>query len=80
MPEGKFDHDVFLQAFRGNIQFAEVGEGNLPIRECIEAGLEGGSEYFLVEQDETYDKDPFESLRISRDNLISLGYGDWFSL
>lgn len=80
MPEGKFDHDVFLQAFRNNIQFAEVGEGNLPIRECIEAGLEGGSEYFLVEQDETYDKDPFESLRINRDNLISMGYGDWFSL
>ena len=60
------------------IQFAEVGEGTLDIKGCIDAGLAGGSEYFLVEQDSTYDRDPMESLRISRDNLIRLGYGDWF--
>lgn len=60
------------------IQFAEVGEGTLDIRGCIEAGLAGGSEYFLIEQDRTYDRDPFDSLAISRDDLIKLGYGDWF--
>jgi len=62
----------------GAIQFAEVGEGNLDIKACIEAGLEGGSEYFLIEQDTTYERDPLDSLKISRDNLIKLGYGDWF--
>ncbi len=60
-------------------RFAEVGEGNLPIKECIEAGLTGGCEYFLVEQDDTYEIDSLESLRISRDNLIALGYRDWFN-
>ncbi len=60
------------------VQFAEVGEGTLDIAGCIEAGLAGGSEYFLVEQDLTYGRDPFDSLKISHDNLVKLGYGDWF--
>ncbi len=68
----------FMKNFTGNIEFAEVGEGTLPIKACIEAGLAGGSEYFLVEQDDTYGRDPFESLKISHDNLVKLGYGDWF--
>lgn len=60
------------------IQFAEVGEGNLPIKECVEAGIESGSEYFMIEQDFTYGRDPYESLKISRDHLIQMGYGEWF--
>ena len=78
MPEGPFDPAKFMQAFYGIVEFAEVGEGTLPVKECIQAGLEGGSEYFLIEQDDTYGRDPFDSLRISRDNLIAMGYGDWF--
>lgn len=66
-------------AAMGNIvEFAEVGEGSLDMPGCIQAGLEGGSEYFLVEQDLTYGRDPFESLKISHDNLVKMGYGDWF--
>lgn len=80
MPE-PMDMQKFVKAFFDEpVQFAEVGEGTLPIKECIEAGLAGGSEYFLVEQDQTYGRDPFESLKISRDNLIKLGYEDWFNL
>lgn len=79
IPE-KFDPATFMSVFTSNVQFAEVGEGSLPISECIEAGLAGGSEYFLVEQDDTYGRDPFESLAISRENLIKLGYADWFEL
>ncbi len=78
MPEGPFDHKTFGAAFSGVVQFAEVGEGSLPMKEIIDLGLECGSEYFLIEQDDTYGRDPFESLKISKDNLISLGYGDWF--
>ncbi len=78
MPEGPFEPQKFMAAFTNIVEFAEVGEGSLPIKACIEAGLAGGSEYFLVEQDSTYGRDPFESLRISRDNLIKLGYEDWF--
>lgn len=80
MPEGAFDPKTFMAAFSDIVEFAEVGEGNLPVKECIEAGLAGGSEYFLIEQDATYGRDSFESLKISRDNLIKLGYGDWFEL
>ena len=60
------------------VQFAEVGEGSLDIPGCIEAGLKGGSEYFLVEQDLSYGRDPFDCLKTSRDNLVKMGYGDWF--
>ena len=60
------------------VQFAEVGEGTLDIPGCIEAGLAGGSEYFLVEQDLSYGRDPFDCLKTSRDNLVKMGYGDWF--
>lgn len=77
-PEGPFDPKTFFAAFASIVEFAEVGEGTLPIKACIEAGLAGGSEYFLVEQDDTYGRDSLDSLRISRDNLIALGYGEWF--
>ena len=80
MPEGPLDPKTFMAAFTNVVEFAEVGEGTLPIKECIEAGLASGSEYFLIEQDTTYDRDPFDSLKISRDNLINLGYEDWFQL
>ena len=60
------------------VQFAEVGEGTLDIPGCIEAGLAGGSEYFLVEQDLSYGRDPFDCLKTSRDNLVKMGYGHWF--
>lgn len=65
-------------SFDSLIQFAEVGEGNLPIKECIEAGIASGSEYFMVEQDLTYGRDPYESLKISRDNLVKMGFKEWF--
>ena len=68
----------FMKMFTGNIEFAEVGEGTLDIVGCIEAGLESGAEFFLVEQDNTYGRDPLESLKISHDNLVKMGYGDWF--
>ena len=60
------------------IEHAEIGEGNLPIKECIEAGIESGCDYFFVEQDECYDRNPLDSLKISYDNLVAMGYGDCF--
>ncbi len=79
MPEGSFDTRAFSQAFSDLVESAEIGEGSLPVRACIEAGLDGGSEYFLIEQDDSGGRDPFESLRISRDHLAAMGYGDWFA-
>jgi sugar phosphate isomerase/epimerase len=72
------DIPKFMQAFANTIEFAEVGVGSLDMKGIIEAGLESGSKYFLVEQDDVYGRDPFDCLRTSADNLRRLGYGDWF--
>lgn len=72
------DMSKFMQAFSNVIQFAEVGEGTLDMKGIIEAGLESGSQYFLVEQDDVYGRDPFDCLKTSGDNLRKLGYADWF--
>ena len=76
---GEMNMEKFRAAFMGAVQFAEVGEGNLPMKEIIDTGLACGSEYFLIEQDDTYGRDPFDCLITSRDNLIEMGYQDWFT-
>ena len=53
----------FIEKFTNMIEFAEIGEGNLNIKEIIEAGLESGAQYFLVEQDDIYGRDPFDCLQ-----------------
>ncbi len=68
----------FMAAFTGVVQFAEVGEGNLDWPAIIAQAEASGAEYLLVEQDDTYGRDPFESLRISRDNLVAMGYESRF--
>lgn len=80
MPEikGPEDFPKIMENFGKIVEFAEVGQGSLPMKEIVEAGLESGSEYFLIEQDDTYGRDPFESLEMSRDHLYSLGFKDMF--
>ncbi|MGL6105510.1 sugar phosphate isomerase/epimerase family protein [Romboutsia sp.] len=60
------------------VQFAEIGEGNLDIKAIIDLAGETGVEHIFIEQDDTYGKDPFESLEISANNLRKLGYEDRF--
>ena len=67
------------EALNDIIEFAEVGEGALPIAECIEAGKRCGCEFFFIEQDMTYDRQPLESVKISYDNLCAMGYADMFN-
>ncbi|MBN1582535.1 MAG: sugar phosphate isomerase/epimerase [Anaerolineae bacterium] len=54
-------------------RFAEIGEGNLNWPAILQAAQEGGVEYYLVEQDRCYDRDPFESLAISYRNMVEMG-------
>ena len=69
----------FVSAFFDKpVRFAELGAGSLPLKACIEAGLAGGAEYFLIEQDDSYGRDPFDCLRDSRAHLVELGYESWF--
>lgn len=64
----------FMKEFTNVVQFAEVGEGNLNMKEIIETGKEAGAQYFLIEQDDQYGRDPFDCLQTSYDNLVKLGY------
>lgn len=54
-------------------RFAEIGEGNLNWPRILDVANKSGVEYYLVEQDRTYDRDPFESLAISYRNLKAMG-------
>ncbi|RCW74894.1 sugar phosphate isomerase/epimerase family protein [Saliterribacillus persicus] len=72
------DMSNFFSKFTNLIEFAEVGEGNLNMPAIMEAGLEAGAEHFLIEQDDTYGRDPFDCLRDSAENLRKMGYADWF--
>jgi sugar phosphate isomerase/epimerase len=54
-------------------RFAEIGEGNLNWPEILKACAQSGVEWVLVEQDNCYGRDPFESLAISYRNLKALG-------
>jgi len=51
---------------------AEVGEGNLNWPEILKACKEAGVKWYIVEQD-TCQRDPFESLAISLKNLQKMG-------
>jgi sugar phosphate isomerase/epimerase len=55
-------------------RFAEIGEGNLNWPSILQAAQESGVEWYLVEQDRSYERDPFESLAISYRNLKSWGF------
>jgi len=57
----------------GEQRQAEIGEGNLNWPSILQAALESGVEWYLVEQDTCYNRDPFESLAISYHNLVGMG-------
>lgn len=68
----------FMQQFTDIIEFAELGAGSLDFKAIIEASLDAGVRYLLVEQDDQYGRDPFDCLKDSRDYLIELGYRELF--
>ncbi|AZP05540.1 sugar phosphate isomerase/epimerase family protein [Jeotgalibaca ciconiae] len=72
------DASKFMDKFNNLIEFAELGSGTLPLKEIIEESLSSGVRYLLVEQDDTYGVDPFESLKISYEHLVELGYTELF--
>ena len=72
------DNATFQKHYQNIIEFAELGQGTLDLKAIIEQSLASGARYLLVEQDNTYGRDPFESLAESRQHLLDLGYGDLF--
>jgi|SaaInl7_200m_RNA_FD_contig_21_424693_length_1078_multi_12_in_0_out_0_1 sugar phosphate isomerase/epimerase len=60
-------------AMKGREQlFAEVGEGNLNWPAILAAAVEAGTKWYIVEQD-TCQRDPFDSLAISLQNMQAMG-------
>ena len=57
----------------GKRVFKEIGEGNLNWKAINDACEKAGVEYCIVEQDDCYDRDPFESLAISYRNMKEMG-------
>lgn len=69
------DPGPFFAFWKGEaVQFAEVGQGTLDWKPVIEQGIASGARHLLIEQDETYGRDIFESLALSRRHLVELGY------
>lgn len=57
-------------------RMAPVGSGNLNFEKILEAAEAVGTEHVLVEQDKSYDDDPFDCLKKSLDYLRALGLQD----
>jgi sugar phosphate isomerase/epimerase len=57
----------------GKVRFAEIGEGNLNWPAILQAAREAGVQWYCIEQDECYERDPFDSLKLSLDNLRAMG-------
>ena len=47
---------------KGEVQFAELGAGNIDFDPILAAATAGGCQSFIIEQDTTYGRDPFESI------------------
>lgn len=73
-PEPEMSRDTL----QGCIEFAEIGEGNLDWEEIFTAARESGVRYYPIEQDNTYGRDPFDSLACSVQNLREMGYNGLF--
>ena len=70
----ELDMKDFYGIFLSLAQFAEVGQGNMNWPALLPAAQKAGAEYFLIEQDDTYGRDPIDSIRESREYLRSIGY------
>ena len=55
------------------VRMAEIGEGNLNWPAILAAAKDAGVQWYCIEQDDCYERDPFDSLKISLDNLHEMG-------
>ncbi len=55
------------------VRFAPVGEGNLNWPAILAAARDSGVEHYVVEQDSSYEADPFDCLAASYRNLVKMG-------
>ncbi|GAB3269134.1 sugar phosphate isomerase/epimerase family protein [Arthrobacter pigmenti] len=70
----EIDMKEFYGHFLSLAQFAEVGQGTMNWPDLLPAAEKAGAEYFFIEQDDTYGRDPYDCIRESREYLRSIGY------
>ena len=69
----QFTHLKDMEISHLEQRMAPVGQGNMDWAEILAVCEETGVQYGLVEQDWTYDRDPFEEMRLSAENLRKMG-------
>lgn len=67
LDEGE-DHTTGVQ-----FEFRPVGHGSVDIAKIVEAGIESGAEWFVVEQDLSIGRTPLEAAKMSIDTLKKIG-------
>ncbi|MCT1458825.1 sugar phosphate isomerase/epimerase [Aestuariimicrobium sp. p3-SID1156] len=67
-------HREFAIEFNNLVRFSEVGAGNMNWPELLPAAKAAGADWFFIEQDETYGRDPFDCIKDSREYLRTIGY------
>lgn len=55
-------------------RFAPVGEGTIDFKRIYDAREKSGMEYYIVEQDQTFNHEPLEAIEISHNNLTKFGF------
>ena len=59
-------------------QFAEIGTGNLDMKDIIQTCIDVGVKYMPIEQDTSYDLSPYESIEKSVTNIKKYGFENTF--
>ncbi|MDN3593749.1 sugar phosphate isomerase/epimerase family protein [Zunongwangia endophytica] len=54
--------------------FTPVGEGTIDFERILDKRKESGMKYYIVEQDNTFDLEPLEAIKISHENLRDFGF------
>jgi hypothetical protein len=55
-------------------KFAPVGTGTIDFKSILAQKEKSGMEFYLVEQDKTFDIDPIKAIKISHKGLVDLGF------
>ena len=58
----------------GKFEFRPVGYGMQDFPSILEASIDAGAQWVVVEQDQAYERTPFEAITLSREYLKSLGW------
>lgn len=58
----------------GQGRFAPVGEGTIDFKRILDKQGASGMKKYFVEQDETFEKEPLEVIKISHDGLKGIGF------